>query len=336
MTVLTYAFISDRLVLCAMIVFVLAMIALAIGNATGTQRRRQSTAELDQLTPSTALLGGPSPDRSAGGPMTLTEPGHQDQPQPSPGRVATAARANAIGTALLVLGLVLTVVATIARGLAAGRTPWSNMYEFTVVGVVATVGAYLALVMRPRTRPLLAAGAWVAATAALFLGLALTVLYTPAAGLIPVLDSAWLVIHVAAAIVAGGLFTVGAVMSVLHLTQLRRERRSHAAAHSWPAETLEQAAQTAYTIAFPIWTFAVIAGAIWAENSWGRYWGWDPKETWAFITWVCYAAYLHAQATGGWRGKKASWLALSGYLAFLFNFIGVNIWVGGLHSYAGV
>ena len=88
--------------------------------------------------------------------------------------------------------------------------------------------------------------------------------------------------------------------------------------------------------AFPIWTFAVIAGAIWAENSWGRYWGWDPKETWAFITWVLYAAYLHAQATAGWRGRKAAWFALAGYLAFLFNFFGVNLWITGLHSYAGV
>ena len=85
-----------------------------------------------------------------------------------------------------------------------------------------------------------------------------------------------------------------------------------------------------------MWTFAVLAGAIWAEDSWGRYWGWDPKETWAFITWVLYAAYLHAQSTAGWRGTKAGWLALAGYAAFLFNFVGVNLLITGLHSYAGV
>ena len=87
---------------------------------------------------------------------------------------------------------------------------------------------------------------------------------------------------------------------------------------------------------FPIWTFAVIAGAVWAEAAWGRYWGWDPKETWAFITWVLYASYLHAEATAGWRGTKASWFALLGYAAFVFNFFGVNMWITGLHSYAGI
>lgn len=330
MTSSTYALVSDRLVLCAMVVYILAMLSLAVGSAL-TSRGRRRAAVADRLPSAVALTA------ARGAPVTvdrgLPEPDLHESPRRSaPGTT----RLTAIGTSLLGLGLVLTVAGIVARGAAAGRVPWSNMYEFTVVGVAAFMAAYLVLVARPRTRVLLAAGVWIAGAAGLFLGLALTVLYTPAAGLIPVLDSAWLVIHVAAAIVAGGLFTVGAVASVLHLVQLRRERRRGVGSASSRAETLEQAAQTAYTIAFPIWTFAVIAGAIWAENSWGRYWGWDPKETWAFITWVCYAAYLHAQATAGWRGKKASWLGLAGYLAFLFNFIGVNIWVGGLHSYAGV
>jgi cytochrome c-type biogenesis protein CcsB len=91
-----------------------------------------------------------------------------------------------------------------------------------------------------------------------------------------------------------------------------------------------------HAFAFPIWTFAVIAGAIWAENAWGRYWGWDPKETWAFITWMVYACYLHARATAGWRGRKAAYVALLGYSTFLFNYLVVNIWLVGFHSYAGV
>jgi len=151
------------------------------------------------------------------------------------------------------------------------------------------------------------------------------------------------VIHVAAAITGGGVFTVGAVATGLFLVRHRQERRGTAqaprgryAASLPTTRTLEQVAHTAHIFAFPIWTFAVIAGAIWAENSWGRYWGWDPKETWAFITWVFYAAHLHAQATAGWRGVRASWFALAGYAAFLFNFFGVNLWITGLHSYAGV
>ena len=87
---------------------------------------------------------------------------------------------------------------------------------------------------------------------------------------------------------------------------------------------------------FPLWTFAVIAGAIWAENAWGRYWGWDPKETWAFITWVVYAGYLHARATAGWRGRRAAVVGLIGFACFLINFFGVNLFASGLHSYAGV
>jgi len=87
---------------------------------------------------------------------------------------------------------------------------------------------------------------------------------------------------------------------------------------------------------FPLWTFAVIAGAIWAENAWGRYWGWDPKETWAFITWVIYAGYLHARVTVGWKGRKSAIIALVGYSSLIFNFIGVNIWLPGLHSYSGL
>lgn len=272
---------------------------------------------------------------------------------------------GAIGTSLTVLGFSLTALGAVTRGFAAGRVPWGNMYEFVLVCAVAAGAAYLTFLTR---QPVRAFGVWIVALVLLALGLAVTVLYTPAGDLVPVLNSYWLVIHVAAAITAGGVFTVGAVASALFLVRHRQEgraavlvdasetsaeireaassdgpddqkarqsRRGYAASLP-PASTLEQVAHTAHIFAFPVWTFAVIAGAIWAENSWGRYWGWDPKETWAFITWVFYAAHLHAQATAGWRGVRASWFALAGYAAFLFNFFGVNLWITGLHSYAGV
>ncbi|MBZ5733517.1 c-type cytochrome biogenesis protein CcsB [Nocardioides sp. TRM66260-LWL] len=256
---------------------------------------------------------------------------------------------GAIGTSLTVLAFALTVGGTISRGFAAGRVPWGNMYEFVLVCSVAAGAAYLAFLTR---LPVRAFGVWIVGLILLALGLAVTVLYTPAGALVPVLDSYWLVIHVAAAITGGGVFTVGAVATALFLVRTRLERRATAdpsgtsdasgsprrgyAASLPSASTLEQVAHAAHMFAFPIWTFAVIAGAIWAENSWGRYWGWDPKETWAFITWVLYAAHLHAQATAGWRGTRAAWFALAGYAAFLFNFFGVNLWITGLHSYAGV
>jgi cytochrome c-type biogenesis protein CcsB len=102
------------------------------------------------------------------------------------------------------------------------------------------------------------------------------------------------------------------------------------------AASLDKFAYRMNALVFPLWTFTIIAGAIWAQAAWGRYWGWDPKETWAFITWVAYACYLHARATAGWKGRKAAYLALIAFACFLFNYYGVNIFVSGKHSYAGV
>src|SRR5438477_114134 len=102
-----------------------------------------------------------------------------------------------------------------------------------------------------------------------------------------------------------------------------------------PSETLDRLAYKTIAFAFPIWTFAVIAGAIWAESAWGRYWGWDPKETWSFITWVVFAGYLHARATAGWRGRRAAVIALIGFASLLVTYYVVNLWIVGLHSYKG-
>nr|WP_218849558.1 c-type cytochrome biogenesis protein CcsB [Nocardioides perillae] len=275
----------------------------------------------------------------------LQDPSHAAQARTalldsSPARTAPHGELlPAVATSLTVLAFVLNAGAVIARGAAAQRAPWGNMYEFVVVGALAVLGAYLVVL---RARPVIAAGAWVVTLATLALGLAVTVLYTPVDELVPVLDSYWLIVHVAAAIVCGGVFTIGAVTALLYLLRSRWERRGLDAGPggyvgSLPrAAVLDKVTHGVHVFAFPLWTFAVIAGAIWAENAWGRYWGWDPKETWAFITWVCYAAYLHAQSTAGWRGPRATWFAMAGYGAFLFNFFGVNLWISGLHSYAGV
>ena len=100
--------------------------------------------------------------------------------------------------------------------------------------------------------------------------------------------------------------------------------------------SLDRVAHRTAVFAFPIWTFAVIAGAIWAESAWGRFWGWDPKETWSFIAWVVYAAYLHARTTAGWRGRPAAWVNVAGLVVMMFNLLYVNMVSTGLHSYAGV
>ncbi|UER55781.1 cytochrome c biogenesis protein CcsA [Kineosporiaceae bacterium SCSIO 59966] len=235
--------------------------------------------------------------------------------------LARPERTGRVATSLTVLAFGLHASGVVFRAAAAGRVPWGNMYEFATTGALAATAAYLFFMRRYPLRDL---GAWVVGVVLLTLGLSVTVLYTPAGDLVPALDSYWLVIHVIAAIVSGGIFTVGALAAALYLLR----RRS--------AATLERVVHVTHLFAFPLWTFAIIAGAIWAENAWGRYWGWDPKEVWSFVTWVLYAAYLHAQATAGWRGRRATWFALAGYVAFVFNFFGVNMWITGLHSYAGI
>jgi cytochrome c-type biogenesis protein CcsB len=315
----TLAQLSNNLVYSAIAVYALAMLSYAAHTA----RRAGKTVTERQTIPALAGSAASAPRGEAA--PTGSAPGSE--------------RLGAIGTSLTTLALALHTASVVTRGWAAGRAPWGNMYEFALVGALAAAATYLLFLRRQPVREL---GVWVVAIVLLTLGLAVTVLYTPAGALVPVLNSYWLVIHVAAAIASGGVFTVGAVATALYLVRLRVETRGDAPrssryiAHLPASATLDKISHTAHLFAFPIWTFAVIAGAIWAENSWGRYWGWDPKETWAFITWVLYAAYLHAQATAGWRGKKAAWFALAGYVAFLFNFFGVNMWITGLHSYAGI
>ena len=246
-------------------------------------------------------------------------------------------RAAGIGTSLSVLANLLLFAAIVTRGLAAGRPPWGNMYEFSLVGCFVIGTTFVALALTDRRRQLL--GIFVVPLVLLALGLAVTVLYVDAEALLPALQSTWLVIHVTAAIIASGAFCFAGVVSALYIVQERAERVAPGGRLGRllpPSRSLDSIAYRTIAFTFPLWTFAIIAGAIWAENAWGRYWGWDPKETWAFITWVIYAAYLHARATAGWRGRNAAYIALAGFLALSFNLFGVNLFITGLHSYAGV
>ena len=327
---------DDRLMFSAIVVYALALLAFAAhtamrGSGTRTGASSASAAAVRTRAAAAASAGAIGPPR----PATLTAPDRAaaDGSGPRP----AAARAGRSAVALTTSAVALHAAAILARGLEAGRAPWGNMYEYaTGVALAAAVGW---LVMT-RSQPVRYLGAWVVGAVLLTLGLSVTVLYAPADELVPALNSYWLVIHVAAAIIAGGVFTLGAAASLLYLVRTRADRRGRAdrglAAGLPSATALDKVTYSATLFAFPIWTFAVIAGAIWAEDAWGRYWGWDPKETWAFITWVLYAAYLHAGATAGWRGRRAQLLALAGYASFIFNFFGVNIWITGLHSYAGV
>ena len=247
-----------------------------------------------------------------------------------------ADRAARIATALMVLAFILLFVAVVARGLSNGHVPWGNMYEFSITGALTFTGAYLAALRKYDLRWL---GLFISLAALLTLGTAITLLYRDSAPLVPALKSTWLIIHVVAAIISGGVFLLSNVIAGAYLYLDARERGAGRPAWATRLPSLEVLDQLSYRLVafvFPLWTFSVIAGAIWAESAWGRYWGWDPKETWAFITWVAYAAYLHARVTVGWKGRRAAWLCLFAGSTFLFNYVYVNVWGTGKHTYSGL
>jgi cytochrome c-type biogenesis protein CcsB len=245
-------------------------------------------------------------------------------------------RTSNIASGQMMLGFILLSAGVIFRGISAHRVPWGNMYEFSITGAMAFCGAFLYALFKYKLNWL---GLPVSIAILLTLGTAITLLYRPSAPLVPALRSTWLVIHVSAAIISGGVFLLANTIAATYLVLDKYERTSGRPEWAKRIPSLESLDLLCYRLVafvFPLWTFAVIAGAIWAEAAWGRYWGWDPKETWAFITWVAYAAYLHARLTVGWKGRKAAWLCLLAGSTFLFNYVYVNVWGSGKHTYSGL
>lgn len=236
-----------------------------------------------------------------------------------------------------VLGVLAHTATLVTRAVAAERVPWGNLYEFVLVLCLAGAIAWL-VVLRvwPAMRPL---GLLLTAVLVVLLGSA-GMIYTEAGPLVPALNSAWLRIHVTTVATSGGLLLVGFVAAVLYLLREGYEDGKPGfpwalAARAPGAESLERITFRIHAFAFPLLTVGIICGAIWAESAWGRYWAWDPKEVWSFIVWVIYAAYLHARATPSVRRRTATYLALAGWAALLFNQYGVNLFFSGLHSYSG-
>jgi cytochrome c-type biogenesis protein CcsB len=329
------AALSDQLLVYAILAYALAMLAYAVEYSFGSRSvvSRVATRE---------LVG-------AGGPPLLDESeAETDDDGPVGGgwpggglaenaRIAGLAGRGAL--ALTVLGWLLHLGCLVARGLAAHRVPWGNMYEFVLAVCLVGATAWLVLLnRRPQLRPL---GLFVTLVLVLLLGIDGMLLYTKIVPLVPALNSYWLKIHVTAAVTASGIFLVGAVAAAMTLIRSGYDdgklRFPYSLGGRLPeAEGLERVTFRIHAFAFPIWTFAVICGAIWAEAAWGRYWGWDPKETWSFIAWVVYAGYLHARATPSVKRSVATWIAVLGWATMMVNLFGVNLVIAGLHSYAGV
>ncbi|MEV1328374.1 c-type cytochrome biogenesis protein CcsB [Micromonospora costi] len=325
---------SDQMVTFAILAYLVAMIGHAVEYALGNTRVR---------------VAMPSPVRErelvgagAGAPGgTIVAPVQPTPPvTPVAGRSADRARfAGRFAVVATVVAAVLHLVALVTRGIAADRMPWGNMYEFVLTVTFIGVAAWLVvLAKRPSLRKL---GLFLTLVMVLLVATAELVLYVPVVPLVPALNSYWFVIHVSTIVFSSGIFLLGVVPAVAFLMR----RGFEAGKRSFPytlakrlpaAAALERLTFVLHAFSFPIFTFAVIAGAIWAEAAWGRPWGWDPKETWAFISWVVYAGYLHARATPSVKRNVATWIAVVGFLTMLMNLFGVNIFFTGLHSYGGL
>ena len=246
-----------------------------------------------------------------------------------------------LGLMITVLGAALQASAVVLRGVAAQRAPWGNMYEFVSAALLFAVIVYLVLALRFGMRWL---GIGVTLVLSVGLGLAVTEFYVDVAPLVPALHSVWFIIHIVAACISAAAFNIGAIAAIMYLIRDRAERKADEAgtelvgylAKLPTSRRLDLISYRLHAFAVPIWTFTIVAGAIWAQYAWGRFWNWDPKETWSLITWLVYVGYLHARATAGWRGRRVAIIAVVGVITFWFNFIGVNLLFSGLHSYSGI
>ncbi|MDQ3762259.1 MAG: c-type cytochrome biogenesis protein CcsB [Actinomycetota bacterium] len=310
---------SDLTYGTALVLYLLAMVLHAVEYAAGRA-------------PVTAAVGRTATERD-GLVATLAPPDGAQEMSLSREKYERVGRS---AVALTVLAALVHASSLALRGVAVGRVPWANMYEFTSAICFVAVAGWLVVLYRQRSvaTALRRLGGFVLLPVVVLLFLAGTVLYAQAAPLIPALNSYWITIHVSAAAIASGILLVSGVASVLYL--IGAETSSRVASRLPDSASLDRLAYRTAVVALPIWTFAIITGAIWAEAAWGRYWGWDPKETCALVAWVVYAGYLHARATAGWRGRRAAWINVVGFGVMLFNLFFVNIVIAGFHSYAGI
>jgi cytochrome c-type biogenesis protein CcsB len=322
---------SDWAFTSSVVVLVVALMFLAVELAYSRSRRVE-----DRELVGAAQLGATSG----------TAAGTVSADSATPGLVADRPRRpfderiGRSGLALVYAGIGLLLVCIVLRGMATSRVPWGNMYEFINLTCFSGLIAAAIVLRRPQYRAL-----WVFVLVPVLILLTVSGrwLYTNAAPVMPALQSYWLPIHVSVVSIGSGVFLVAGVASILFLVKMSKLGApdtegtvARIVARLPDAQTLDRIAYRTTIFAFPVFGFGVIFGAIWAEEAWGRYWGWDPKETVSFIAWVIYAAYLHARSTAGWRDKKAAWINVAGFVAMVFNLFFINLVTVGLHSYAGV
>ncbi|WP_062209694.1 c-type cytochrome biogenesis protein CcsB [Demequina oxidasica] len=347
----------------ACVLYAIAMVAYAIRLSRVAELKGAAAAANKTAEPEAAVSVGSAPAQASAASATVSaNAGTGKTGASTPGAGASAgsrdqkaAKALGIARAATLVGAVLHAVGVTARGIEAEHVPWSTMYEYTISGSLVAVVVFLIV---QRKRDITYMGAGVTGLATIALGLGLTVLYQDATGLQPALQSFWLVIHVSIATIATGIFGVGFIATALQLMRDYRDSEPRQVTNRFlkafhdpgvrvikgktfrfleavpSPKKLEALAFRLNAVGFVLWTFTVMAGAIWAEHAWGRYWGWDPKEIWSFVIWVIYAAYLHARTTQGWAGRRSAWVSIVGFAAIIMNFTVVNLVFQGLHSYA--
>jgi cytochrome c-type biogenesis protein CcsB len=297
----------------------------------GAQHRAISgRAGAPGVTRALAMAGDGLPP--GGGPQTIHADAAETASEQAGAPSTLGRRLGSAAVAVTAVGFVFHVLALVLRGVAAGRPPWGNMYEFTLMITGAAVAGWLIVLLRNRGARSM--GVFVMTPIAVLVFLAGTVLYTRSAPLVPILNSYWLSVHVTAISLSSGVLLLSGLASVAYLYRMHIGADKPSRLPS--ADRLDRIAYRSAIIAFPFFTFAIVAGALWAEVAWGTYWSWDPKETVTLVTWISFAGYLHARATAGWRGKPAAWISVFGLATIIFDLFFINMVVSGLHSYAGL
>ncbi|WP_078713111.1 c-type cytochrome biogenesis protein CcsB [Agreia bicolorata] len=331
---------SILLVYSAMAIYALAFISFALDLAKRSSQVKAAAVAAAPASAPAELVGASVAGRSGAVDAPAATAGASGAA--GAGVDATPKRSVTlrIGVALTILGFALQLGGVILRGIAAERVPWANMYEFSITGTLLIMAVFLVVLVREDLRFL---GTFITGLVLILLGVSTVNYYVAVVPLPPALESAWLVIHVFVASLGTAFFAIGGALSGIQLLQNRREAAKGSKFLNFRlldtlpnSVRLENLAYRINIVGFVFWTFTLIAGAVWAERAWGRYWGWDTKEVWTFIIWVIYAGYIHARATKGWRGSRSAWLALIGFAAVLFNFGVVNVFFKGLHAYSGL
>ena len=319
----TMAELSDLTFRTAFIVYIVALILAFIyyGRVNSViEARREALAEQK------VLVG-------AGGPEVVEKQKSDED------MIANARKWAGMTQALVWVGVALHLVAFVTRGLAAGRFPLGNLYEY-ILFMTAVIMVVAAVVVQRKNWHTV--WPWLLFPMVIAMFLNSTVFHMQAAPVVPALQSYWMPVHVSSVSIGASVGLVSGAFALLYLLRMRQPRGEEhgvlgAIARPLPdAKTLDQIAYKTAVVTLPLFGIGIVFGAIWAEVAWGRFWGWDAKETVSMVTWILYAAYLHARATAGWKSTAAAWINVFAMAMTIFNMTYVNTVVAGLHSYAGL